>query len=176
MNNYVIKFLNNFYYLISFPTKNLISINDYFYQLDKIKNWNYLYGNKGFISYQVVFPERSSFKGISKILDVLRENKNFSFVSVLKYMGRNDGYNSFGMKGYTLVLDFPINKKIYKTLNILDTIVIKNKGRIYLCKDSRITYKNFLKMKSGFLDRKFINIRKNNKYFFNSEQSTRLKI
>ena len=176
MNNYVIKFLNNFYYLISFQTKNLISINDYFYQLDKIKNWNYLYGNKGFISYQVVFPERSSFKGISKILDVLRENKNFSFVSVLKYMGRNDGYNSFGMKGYTLVLDFPINKKIYKTLNILDTIVINNKGRIYLCKDSRITYKNFLKMKSGFLDRKFINIRKNNKYFFNSEQSTRLKI
>ena len=69
---------------------------------------------------------------IEKILKTLIENKCYSFVSVIKYLGFNDGFNSFGIKGFTLVFDFPLYRNIDLILRKIDQIVIKYGGRIYL--------------------------------------------
>ena len=50
------------------------------------------------------------------------------------------------MKGYT-ALDFPLNKKNLDIMNLLDDIVLKYKGRIYLAKDLKYLLKNFIKAK-----------------------------
>jgi len=43
-------------------------------------------------------------------------------------------------------MDLPDTKKNRQLLLKIDKIVIKNKGRVYLTKDSRITKKNFNEM------------------------------
>jgi len=176
MNFITIKLLNTIYYYFNFSKKSFVKLTEYFYQLDKIKNWNLIYGNKGFISYQLVIPEKDSFKAIYQILNILLVNKCFSFVSVIKFLGKNDGYNSFGVRGFTLVFDFPIYKNIYSTLKKVNEMVIRFKGRVYLCKDSTLNEKQFKQMNTGFHNKEFIQIRKNKKKYFNSEQSQRLKI
>ena len=44
----------------------------YFYPLDKINNWNKIYGKKGFIQYQFVLPIQNSYVGVKEILDILK--------------------------------------------------------------------------------------------------------
>ena len=109
------------------------------------------------------------------IVDI-KKNKIYSFVSVLKSMGKSDGYLSFGGAGYTLVFDFPIYKNIHSTLDIIDEIVLNSGGRIYLAKDSRVNKLKFKKINKEFNNKNFINFRKKNKFFFSSLQSERLGI
>jgi hypothetical protein len=144
--------------------------------LDKIKNWNIIYGNKGFISYQCSLPSYNSYKSIYKILKVLKENKVYSFISVLKSMTKSRNCLSFSQKGFTLVFDFPIYKEIYSVLNKVDSIVLNYKGKIYLTKDSRISKKKFLKINKEFHKKDYKNYRKKINYYFNSVQSKRLGI
>ena len=176
MNFLTIKILNNFYYYLNYSRKSFVKLTEYFYQLDKIKNWNLIYGKRGFISYQLVIPEKNSFDAINHILKILVKNKCYSFVSVIKLLGKNDGYNSFGLKGFTLVFDFPMYKNIYSTLKKINKVVIQFQGRVYLCKDSILDREEFKKMNTGFHSKEFIKIRRNKKKYFNSEQSERLKI
>ena len=42
------------------------------------------------------------------------------------------------MEGYSLALDFPINSDNLFLMKLLDEITIKNGGRFYLAKDSRV--------------------------------------
>ena len=153
-----------------------ISIDKYFYPLDRIKNWNVVYGNKGFISYQFIIPYKNSYKIIKNILSIINRNKVYSFISAIKAMKKNDKYLSFGKKGFTLVFDFPIYKNIHKVLDEIDKIVKSNYGDIYLTKDSRISKKNFKQINKKFYSSTFKNLRKKEGLFFNSLQSKRLKI
>lgn len=56
-------------------------------------------------------------------------------------MGKNNKYLSFGQEGYTLVFDFPCCRKLMNTLKLIDELILRYKGKIYLCKDSRISKK-----------------------------------
>ena len=176
MNKFTIKFLNFLYFYISSKSIGEISIDKYFYPLDRIKNWNVVYGNKGFISYQFIIPYKNSYKIIKNILSIINRNKVYSFISVIKAMKKNDKYLSFGKKGFTLVFDFPIYKNIHKVLDEIDKIVKSNYGDIYLTKDSRISKKNFKQINKKFYSSTFKNLRKKEGLFFNSLQSKRLKI
>jgi len=91
-------------------------------------------------------------------------------------MGKKNNYISFGHPGLTLVLDFPIYKNIYNTLDKIDNIVLNNNGRIYLTKDSRINKKKFKEINKEFNNRDFKKMRSKNKFFFSSLQSERLDI
>ena len=176
MSSFVIKIFNFFYFLLSKSKKKITDIDSFFYPLDKITNWNIIYGKKGFISYQCSLPSHNSHKSIYEILRVLKENRVYSFVSVLKSMRRSRNSLSFSQKGFTLVFDFPIYKKIYKVLNKVDSIVLNYRGKVYLTKDSRISQKNFLKINKGFNKKDYKNYRKKINYYFNSLQSKRLGI
>ena len=174
MNNFFIKLLNNIYFILPRSSRSILNINEFFYPLDKINNWNLIYGNQGFISYQCSVPFKNSFNSISEILRIIKKNKIYSFVSVLKSMKKKKYDLSFGQQGYTLVFDFPIYHRIFEVLDSIDDVVKKNKGKIYLTKDSRIKRKNFNQINKEFRDKKFKNFRKKTSYYFNSLQSRRL--
>ena len=174
MNRFIIKVLNTLYFNFSRSGKNLTSINEFFYPLDKIKNWNNVYGKNGFISYQCSVPYKNAYKSIFEILMTMKKYKAYSFVSVLKSMKKKDFPLSFGQNGFTLVFDFPNYKDIIMILDKVDVIVLKYKGKIYLAKDSIITKEKFKDLNSEFYNHEFIKLRKRSNYFFNSLQSKRL--
>ena len=174
MNRFMIKILNTLYFNLSRSGKNLTSINKFFYPLDKVKNWNNVYGKKGFISYQCSVPYKNAYKSIFEILMTMKKYKAYSFVSVLKSMKKKDFPLSFGQKGFTLVFDFPNYKDIAMILNKVNDLVLKYNGKIYLAKDSIISKKKFKDLHSEFYNREFISLRKKSNYFFNSLQSKRL--
>ncbi len=176
MNTFLLKLLNSMYFTFSKSGTKTSSIDEFFYPLDKINNWNVVYGNKGFISYQCSVPITNSYNSIFQILKILKENKIYSFVSVLKSMGKNNKRLSFGQKGYTLVFDFPIYSNVLDVLNKIDLIVLNDKGRVYMTKDSRISKENFLKINKEFRNSDFKKLRKKYNLYFNSLQSERLGI
>ncbi len=119
-------------------TKNRVSLNSFFYPLDAIQNWNYLYGSHGLIQYQFVIPDYSSFF-IKEALNILRKASIPAFLVVLKRFGKgNPGLLSFPKAGWSLAVDMPANiPNIYSLLDKLDSKLVAAGGRIYLAKDIR---------------------------------------
>ena len=110
------------------------------------------------------------------MLEVTSDQGVASFLAVLKLFGPQDFPYSFPMKGYTLALDFPANKKTFEILKKLDEITLRNKGRFYLAKDSRIDEHTFAVSDPRFS--KFNHYRRKVGAFerFQSEQSKRLQL
>ena len=141
LNRYSIKAFNNLYYITKPPMgkKRLTPLTSFFYPLDAIGNWNRMYGKNGFTQYQLVLPKASSQAGLNTILNRVSDAGLGSFLAVLKRFGPENGnYLSFPMEGYTLAMDFKIEKKLFPLLNELDAIVADHKGRLYLTKDVRM--------------------------------------
>ena len=174
MNRYLIKFLNSIYFLLQTNSKKNVSLDNFFFQLDKIHSWNLIYGKNGFVSYQCSFPKNQAYIAIKKILELLLKYKVFSFVSVIKSLGEKSKFLSFGKKGLTVVFDFPVYKNLNKVLDIIDDVVIQHQGDIYLVKDSRISKNKFNKTKMGFKSKNFKLLRKKYGNRFCSNQSVRL--
>ena len=150
VNPLTINCFNSLYFRFSKNAKKgrQTHYDNFFFPLDKIKNWNRIYGNAGFIQYQFVLPKSSSLAGIKSILRLISNAGEISPLAVLKLFGRqNQNYLSFPMEGYTLSLDFRNTPKVHELLIELDSIVNDNNGRIYLAKDSRINNQNF---KNGY--------------------------
>ncbi len=117
---------------------NIVHYEPFFYPLDVLGEWNKMYGKKGFIQYQMVIPKESGKEGMKEILEAIAHSGNGSFLAVLKLFGKQNqqAFNSFPMEGYTLALDFKVNKKLPALVQALDAIVEKYGGRIYRTKDS----------------------------------------
>ena len=146
INRFTIKLFNFIYYYKNiFKTNSrVVKLDSFFYPLDKIKNWNRVYGENGFIQYQFILPLETSYQGMFEILNKISNETMGSVVTVLKLYGEeNNNYLSFPMKGYSLAIDFKACKKTLDFLDNLDQLVIKYKGRIYLAKDARISKNNF---------------------------------
>ena len=111
-------------------------LTEFFFPLDKISNWNKLYGKRGFYQFQAVLPTATTKEGMRDLLEIISEGGIASPLAVLKKMGPGrSGYMSFPMEGYTLAIDLP-NKP--ETLSILRDLAKKtqeHQGRIYLAKD-----------------------------------------
>ncbi len=148
MNQYSIKAFNSLYYHRIFSKKEaeLVSIEQYFYPLDAISNWNRLYGKAGFVQYHFVLPKAIGMKGMKKILEMIVSSGKGSFLAVLKVFGKaNENFLSFPMDGYTLALDFKISKETLQLIKLLDGMVVEMGGRIYLTKDALMTEATFKK-------------------------------
>ena len=124
----------------------LQTISTYFHPLDGVKNWNKIYGPKGFLQYQFVVPDEASYF-VRKTLQALKEVGAPSFLTVLKRFGNgNEGFLSFPMKGWTLAADVPFAVDgLLDVLNDLDDELSSCGGRLYLAKDSRQSSKTFSK-------------------------------
>ena len=178
LNKKFAQLFNYIYYLFgkTGSKEKLVNWDDYFYPLDSILEWNKIYGRKGFVQYQCVIPLDNCKEGLIELLRENEQSKASSFLTVLKRFGKQEGKFSFPMEGYTLALDFPVNKKTLDLLEKLDEITLKYCGRFYLAKDARMKKEVFKKSDSRI--NKFNNFRvKNNcDKHFASYQSSRLEI
>ncbi|WP_237669410.1 FAD-binding protein [Virgibacillus halodenitrificans] len=149
LNYWSISAFNKLYYASFKNETKLVDLTSFFHPLDAIDDWNKLYGKKGFVQYQAVFPKGNHPKeGIRKLLERLSSEKRSSFLAVLKSSGKaNEGLLSFPMEGYTLALDIPIkDDSLFPFLKELDEIVLSYGGRVYLAKDSTMDAETFKKM------------------------------
>ena len=146
LNNWSVRAFNWLYYgkVKEKVSQQRVDIDTFFYPLDAIGHWNRIYGKKGFTQYQFILPKETSYEGLKEILTTIAESGKGSFLAVLKLYGKaNDNWLSFPMEGYSLALDFKIEKGLFELLDKLDEIVVKYKGRIYLTKDVRVSKETF---------------------------------
>ena len=110
-------------------------IDDFFFPLDKIHDWNKLYGKRGFHQFQCVVP-LDAVDALRTMLVNIANSGLASPLAVLKRMGPGrGGFMSFPMEGYTLAVDFRANKYAEKLVTELEKLTSDAKGRIYLAKD-----------------------------------------
>jgi FAD/FMN-containing dehydrogenase len=133
-----------YHYKASGASESLVSFEPFFFPLDAVREWNRMYGRRGFTQYQLVLPKAASLSGLKTILRRISRSGLGSFLAVLKLMGAaNDNYLSFPMEGYTLALDFKIERRLFGLLDELDRIVADHGGRLYLAKDVRMSASMF---------------------------------
>lgn len=140
LNTWSVKAFNFLYYFKQRKkiVSNIVDYDTFFYPLDAINNWNRIYGRNGFIQYQFIIPKKVGKEGMTEILKTIAKSGQGSFLAVLKLYKKGDlkAHNSFPIDGYSLALDFKINKKLSFLVKELDEIVEHYGGRIYLAKDS----------------------------------------
>ena len=83
----------------------------FFYPLDAIRNWPRIYGKRGFVQYQCVWPPDESRAGLVEVLEATTRSRRASFLAVLKKFGAQDGLLSFPMAGYTLAHRLPGDRR-----------------------------------------------------------------
>ncbi len=111
-------------------------ISDFFFPLDKIHDWNKLYGKRGFHQFQCVVPIADA-PALRGMLQVIANSGLASPLAVLKRMGPGRaGYLSFPMEGYTLAVDFPNRAEARELIKRLEDMTIAASGRLYFAKDS----------------------------------------
>lgn len=116
--------------------ESFIDYFDYFFPLDSIKNWNRLYGKRGFLQYQFVGKEEA----IYEVFDIIKSYKIYPYLVVLKRLktAKNRVF-SFVREGFTLAMDFPVNDRVLNMLNKFDDVIQKYNCLIYMAKDARLS-------------------------------------
>ncbi len=121
-------------------------IDDFFFPLDKIHDWNRLYGKSGFHQFQCVVP-LDSVDALRGILEKIANSGLASPLAVLKRTGPGrGGYMSFPMEGYTLAVDFPNRNGAERLIRELEARTVEAAGRIYFAKDSLAGAEHIAKM------------------------------
>jgi hypothetical protein len=113
----------------------------FFYPLDSIRQWNLLYGKRGFLQYQCVIPE-TNLDAFEELLDNIARSGMGSFLGVLKQFGSASpaGMLSFPRPGLTIALDFAMRgERTLQLMESLDEIVLKSGGALYPAKDARMS-------------------------------------
>ena len=111
-------------------------ITDFFFPLDRIRDWNRLYGRRGFHQFQCVVPLARA-EALRAMLERIAQVGIASPLAVLKRMGPGrGGMLSFPMEGYTLAVDFPNRGRAAALIEELHAMTEAAGGRIYLAKDS----------------------------------------
>ena len=125
--------------------KSLSKIDPFFYPLDAIKQWNRLYGKRGFFQFQFVVPKAAA-DTIGHVLEQTSSKGMGSFLVVLKEFGpiESPGLLSFPMPGYTMTLDFANQGEATTSfVQTLEQMVLKVGGRIYPAKDALMSKESF---------------------------------
>lgn len=146
LNSVAVKLFNALYYNLNKTggRAQQVTFDEFFYPLDKIAHWNRIYGKSGFIQYQFVLPVDSSGEGLREVVTAVSASGQGSSLAVLKLLGEGNGnWLSFPTRGFTLALDFRIQRKLFGLLSRLDEIVVRHGGRLYLAKDARVSREVF---------------------------------
>ena len=129
----------------------VLDVDGYFYPLDRVHAWNRIYGRRGAIQFQCLFPPETARRGLVDVLTRLSRGRHPSFLAVLKSCGpASGGLLSFPAPGYTLALDLPhTGSDLLATVAALEAIVLREGGRVYLAKDACLGREGFAAMYPG---------------------------
>lgn len=149
LNSLTIKTFNLLYFNKQIPKIQRVDFNfdPFFYPLDKILDWNKMYGKRGFLQYQMVIPFENGREVLGEILSKIASTREGSFLAVLKTFGNIPpvGMMSFPRPGITLALDFGFNgERTLKLLEHLDALVRECGGAVYPAKDARMSHESFI--------------------------------
>ncbi len=118
-----------------------VHLAPFFYPLDGVRNWNRVYGPKGFLQYQCVVPLSGGELAMEELLERIADSGEGSFITVLKRFGSlaSPGLLSFPREGYTLALDFPNRgARTLELLSRLDEVTAACGGALNPSKDARM--------------------------------------
>jgi decaprenylphospho-beta-D-ribofuranose 2-oxidase len=134
----IVRAFNNAYYArVPESGRTVVKpISEFFFPLDKIHDWNRLYGKRGFHQFQCVVPVPEA-PALREMLATIANSGLASPLAVLKRMGPGRaGFLSFPMEGYTLAVDFPNRAEARELIKRLEDMTIAANGRLYFAKDS----------------------------------------
>jgi FAD/FMN-containing dehydrogenase len=148
LNHLSLKVFNSLYFNVKGRKKSKVETgyDGYFYPLDQVGNWNYLYGPNGLYQHQSVIPFDVARRVLPELLLASRNAGQASFLTVLKRFGdiASPSLTPFARPGYTLTLDFPNRgAKTLKLLQELDHITIGAGGAVNAYKDARMSPHTF---------------------------------
>jgi decaprenylphospho-beta-D-ribofuranose 2-oxidase len=107
------------------------------FPLDAVDSWPRLYGPSGLIQYQFAVPTGNE-DVVAQVIERVRRSGVPCFLAVLKRFGQASASPlSFPLDGWTLAMDMPRGASELLTLvRILDELVARAGGRVYLTKDA----------------------------------------
>jgi FAD/FMN-containing dehydrogenase len=148
LNRASIGAFNTLYYhkQMSKQRSGLVDYEPFFYPLDRILQWNRLYGRQGLLQFQCVLPWASDTAGMTQLLKAITASGLASFLAVIKVFGDavSPGMMSFPAPGITLALDFPIRREVsFDLLDRLAGITADFGGRMYPAKDACMSAPHF---------------------------------
>lgn len=120
------------------------TLSDFFFPLDRLKNWNRLYGKSGFHQFQCVVPTDQAEAALGQILTLVAKSRRASPLVVIKKLGaEGDGMLSFPMPGVTLALDIRNSGDVQALFDQMEQITVAGGGRLYAAKDSLASAEGF---------------------------------
>lgn len=148
VNSFSLRAFNTLYYHRQRKKEvaSLVGYDPFFYPLDRLQQWNRMYGRAGFQQYQCVVPQQYGREVIRAVVQQISKSGTGSFLAVLKQCGElaSPGLLSFPLHGVSLALDFPqrdqLNERLFKKL---DALVHEAGGRLYPAKDAQMSATHF---------------------------------
>jgi FAD/FMN-containing dehydrogenase len=141
-----VRTFNAWYYRRPRRRRGCVHYDSFLYPLDRIRDWNRMYGRCGFFQYQCVVGPSSGRDAVAELLSRIARAGGGSFLAVLKVFGSipSPGLLSFPRPGITLALDFPNHgTKTLQLLDGLDQVVRTSGGAVYPAKDARMSAESF---------------------------------
>ena len=127
--------------------ERLLPYEKFLYPLDAIRDWNRIYGRRGFYQFQCVLPDDGAASGLRALLETISAARGASFLAVLKTLGgEGRGHLSFPLRGHTLALDFARGAGTDELMQRLERLTLDHGGRIYLAKDACLSAAGFAAM------------------------------
>lgn len=155
LDRWSVRIFNAFYYRkqIRRRSRSIVDPEAFFHPLDVLRDWNRIYGARGFTQYQCVIPKAAGIEGVRRFFDLLTRIGAASLLSVMKDFGKEGrGMLSFPMPGTTINLDLPVGAATQEIVDRLNECVIDLGGRIYLAKDAFTRPRHFRAMEGKRLD------------------------
>ena len=150
INGWSLRAFNMLYFHKPLPPQGLMHWAPFFYPLDALRDWNRVYGRRGFLQYQCVLPPATMRDAARALFARIQRSGQGSFLAVFKTFGEQaaPGLLSFPRPGATLALDFPHRgADTLRLMDELDAVVREAGGALYPAKDARMPPDLF---RSGF--------------------------
>ena len=122
-----------------------IGLDETFFPLDRIRNWNRLYGYRGFYQFQFSFSLEGIEPKLEEIVRIIQSSGHIPVLSVVKKHGaiQSPGMLSYPHLGISIALDFINSKNVSVFLQELYTHIARLGGRVYLIKDALLDEESF---------------------------------
>jgi decaprenylphospho-beta-D-ribofuranose 2-oxidase len=144
VQRWLLKQFNKAYFHQAANNIELIPLWQFNNPLDALKNWNFLYGRKGLLQFQGVFPTANALVVLQNLHKIIREYQAIPALAVLKlFTQKGAGLLSFPQPGFTIAVDFKNDAAAHAAIKAINQLIIEVQGNIYLAKDLFLTKEQF---------------------------------